>query len=311
MSTPSRENGLWRGVLVAMTTPFDPRLEVDAGAVADHAGWLLSRGVDGLVLGGSLGEGASLSPDERVRLVEDVAPILSPRKSLIAAVGATSTREAVELARRLAGAGAKGLLVLPPYAYRGDRREVREHFIAVIRATDRPCMLYNNPSAYGTDVTPEEILDLVEECPTLTGVKESSGDVRRITAIRSLLGDRIDVAVGLDDAVGEGLAAGAVGWVAGLANALPDESRQLFRLLEEGTPAEAEVVYRWFLPLLRMDTLPKFVQLIKLVESEMGVGTTRVRPPRRELEGDELNAAVQAIRDCLRHRPGGSPAPAP
>jgi 4-hydroxy-tetrahydrodipicolinate synthase len=302
MTRPGR-GSLWAGVLVAITTPFGSDGAVDHPSLVRHARWLADRGADGVIVAGSLGEGSSLSRDERTSLVGDLSPVLPTHVPVIAAVAAARTEDAVDQARHAAKAGARGLLILPPYVYRGDRAETNAHFAAVLRATDLPCMLYNNPVAYGTDVGPEQVLELAEEHPTLAGVKESSGDVRRITALRALLGNRVEVAVGLDDAILEGLHAGAVGWVAGLANALPDESVALFEAAREGTAERASELYRWFLPLLRMDTGPKFVQHIKLLEEELGLGSSRVRPPRLELHGVEREATLATLRDCLARRP--------
>ncbi len=301
MSGPRKS--VWHGVLVAVTTPFQPDGTIDHPAFVRHAEWLVERGADGIIVAGSLGEGSSLSREERVALVTDLSAVLPGRIPVIAAVAAARTADAVEQARLAASAGARALLVLPPYVYRGDRAETNAHFAAVFGATKLPCMLYNNPVAYGTDVGAEQVLDLAEDHPTLTAVKESSGDVRRITALRVLLGDRIEVAVGLDDAILEGVSAGAVGWVAGLANALPAESAALFAAAVRGDSARSSELYRWFLPLLRMDTTPKFVQQIKLVETELGWGSPRVRPPRLELRGEEREETLRTIRDGLAHRP--------
>ncbi|HTT73251.1 MAG TPA: dihydrodipicolinate synthase family protein [Thermoplasmata archaeon] len=305
----ARARAPWDGVLVALTTPFRTDLEVDLPRFVEHARDLVARGADGVVVAGSLGEGAALSGAERTAMVAALAEAIPPGRSLVAAVGAPSTREAVALARALATAGARALLLLPPYVYRGDRREVHAHFVSVARATELPCMLYNNPAAYGTDVSPAEVLELVAEAPTLTAVKESSGDVRRVTALRALLGSRVAISVGLDDAVLEGVRAGATGWVAGLANALPEESVALFERARRGDRSEADARYRWFLPLLRMDTVPKFVQLVKLVESEVGQGEVRVRPPRLPLVGEELEEAQATIRAVLASRPPFERAP--
>jgi 4-hydroxy-tetrahydrodipicolinate synthase len=194
-------------------------------------------------------------------------------------------------------------MVLPPYVYKSDWREMKAHITAVLRATGLPCMLYNNPVAYGTDFIPEQIRELADEHENLHSVKESSTDVRRVTAIRALAGDRLALCVGVDDAILEGIAVGAVGWIAGLVNALPRESVDLFNLAQRGERAKAFALYAWFLPLLRMDTVPKFVQLIKLVQKEVGMGNARVRPPRLELAGDELEQALQTIRSVLKSRP--------
>jgi len=298
---------VWRGVLVALTTPFDRDLQIDRAALRTQAAWLIDHRVQGIVAGGSLGEGSTLSLEERLVLVRELVAELRGRAPVVAAVAASRTSDAAAFARDAAAAGARGLLVLPPYVYRPDTRETLSHFSEVLGATPLPCMLYNNPSAYGTDVLPEQILTLVEGHSNLTGVKESSGDVRRITAIRALLGDRVDLAVGLDDAILEGLHAGAVGWVAGLANAFPDASVELFDRVHRGDAESAFELYRWFLPLLRMDTTIKFVQQIKFVQSEVGRGSARVRPPRLELQGDELIAARATVREALAHPPAGVP----
>lgn len=194
-------------------------------------------------------------------------------------------------------------MVLPPYVYRGDWREMKAHVSAVIHATTLSCMLYNNPVAYGTDFLPEQIAELAAEHPNLHAVKESSTDVRRISAIRALLEDRLQICVGVDDAILEGIAVGAGGWIAGLVNAFPAESVALFELGMAREQRRAEELYRWFLPLLRMDTVPKFVQLIKLVQQEAGMGSERVRPPRMTLVGAEREAALRVIQQAIAARP--------
>jgi 4-hydroxy-tetrahydrodipicolinate synthase len=218
-------------------------------------------------------------------------------------IAALATADAVRLARDAEAAGCGGLMALPAYVHNGAWHETRAHFEPVIGATQLPCMLYNNPIAYGTDVTPEQVAALAEAHPNLVAVKESSGDIRRITAIRALVGDRLDLLVGLDDLLVEGVAAGAGGWIAGLVNALPRESVRLFELASAGERDRAAELYRWFLPLLRMDTVPEFVQLIKLVQAEVGMGSETVRPPRLRLPEAEREAALAIARRALASRP--------
>jgi 4-hydroxy-tetrahydrodipicolinate synthase len=222
---------------------------------------------------------------------------------VVASISALTTSEAVALARAAADAGCDGLMVLPPYVYRGDWREMKTHVAAVLEATPLGCMLYNNPVAYGTDFLPEQIQELAAEYANLESVKESSTDVRRVAAIRALLGDRLEVFVGVDDAILEGIGVGATGWIAGLANALPRESVELFNLARDCEQEKAFAIYRWFLPLLRMDTVPEFVQLIKLVQAEVGMGNARVRPPRLELTGEKLAQVQRTIKEALLLRP--------
>ena len=292
----------WAGVMPATTTAFDEELNVDHAFVGRHAKWLVDHGCTGIVTPGSLGESATLSFEEKRAIWKTLLEAIGDRVPIIAAIASLSTNEAVRLAQKAADVGCSGLMVLPPYVYRSDWREMKAHIEAVFRATRLSCMLYNNPVAYGTDFLPEQIKELAAEHENLEAVKESSTDVRRITWIRELLGERLAIFVGVDDAIVEGIAVGAVGWVAGLVNALPKESVDLFNYAMNGEREKAFALYNWFLPLLRMDTVPKFVQLIKLVQQEVGMGNARVRPPRLQLEGAELDEALRVIRHALNHR---------
>jgi 4-hydroxy-tetrahydrodipicolinate synthase len=299
----SRE--MWQGVLPAITTPFDADGSVDHEFLAGHARRLVAAGCRGVVALGSLGEGATLHTDEKVEILETLVAAVGDRVPVIAGIAALSTDEATDLAHAADDAGCRGLMVLPPYVHKGDWDETRLHVAAVITATPLSCMLYNNPIAYGTDFLPAQVRSLAEH-DNLHAVKDSSGDVRRITAMRELLGDRLTLCVGLDDAVVEGVAAGATGWVAGLVNALPEESVLLFEHAQAGRHEQAWELYRWFLPLLRMDTVPKFVQLIKLVQQEVGLGSERVRPPRQVVDGVEREIALLTIRERLARKPGAT-----
>ncbi|MBA2292004.1 MAG: dihydrodipicolinate synthase family protein [Gemmatimonadales bacterium] len=296
----------WTGVMPAITTPFTVDGSVDHEFLSGHARRLIASGCTGLIPLGSLGEGATLTFDEKVAVLATCVASVGDRVPVIAGVASLSTDEATALARKAADVGCRGLMVLPPYVYQGDWRESRAHVTAVMSATPLSCLLYNNPIAYGTDFLPEHVRLLAQQCTNLHAVKESSGDIRRITAIRSLLGDRISILVGLDDAIVEGVAAGAVGWVAGLVNALPDESVMLFEHARAGRMREARELYEWFLPLLRLDTVPKFVQLIKLAQEEAGLGSERVRAPRLQLDGAEREMALATIGECLGSRPAGA-----
>lgn len=294
---------IWKGVMPAITTGFNEDLTIDHGFVARHCNWLVDNGCTGIVTPGSLGEGNTLTFEERGALWETVVKAVGNRVPVVAAISALSTAEAVEQAKMAEARGCEGLMVLPPYVYKGDWREMKAHVAAIFRATRLSCMLYNNPVAYGTDFLPEQIQELSQEFDNFHSVKESSTDVRRVTAIRALCGDRLAVFMGVDDAIVEGVAVGAVGWIAGLVNALPKESVDLFNYALNGETEKAINLYNWFLPLLRMDCVPKFVQLIKLVQQEVGMGSARVRPPRLELTGAELAEAQAVIQHALNHRP--------
>jgi len=292
----------WSGVLPAITTPFKPDGALDERFLADHVRWLLSHGCRGIVALGSLGEGATLTFDEKVRVLSICVESAGKSAPVIAGVSGLATDECVRLARAAERAGCGGLMVLPPYVYRPDTRETHAHFDAVISATPLSCMLYNNPIAYGTDLLASDVEALADRHANVHAVKESSGDVRRVSALRAALGDRLSLLAGLDDMILEAIGVGARGWVAGLVNALPEESVRLFDLACTGRAAEAFALYAWFLPLLRFDTVMKFVQLIKLVQHEVGRGAEVVRPPRLPLSTDERDAALTVIRAALAQR---------
>jgi 4-hydroxy-tetrahydrodipicolinate synthase len=289
----------WHGVIPAMTTPFRDDLSVDHDFLARHASWLIDNGCTGLVALGSLGEGATLTEGEKQAILKRCVETVGKRAPVAAGISALSTAEAVRLAKMAADQGCQGLMVLPPYVYSTDWREMKAHVAAVLRATPLSCMLYNNPIAYKTDFLPEHIAELAAEHPNLMAVKESSADVRRVTALRALSGQRLQILVGVDDMIVEGVAAGAVGWIAGLVNAFPRESVMLFEEARRGPDEKTWQRYAWFLPLLRLDTVPKFVQMIKLAQAAVSMGNPRVRPPRLELAGEELKQTQAVLETAL------------
>jgi dihydrodipicolinate synthase/N-acetylneuraminate lyase len=286
-------NNIWRGVLPAITTPFDEAFQIDHAFFTRHCQWLIDNGCSGIVALGSLGEGATLTLDEKRDILRTAIAAVGSRVPVIAGVSALSTREAVEIAKLAEEAGCQGLMVLPPYVYVGDWREMKAHISAILDATNLSAMLYNNPVAYTTDFLPHQVAELLAVHPNLHAIKESSADVRRVAALRSVAGDRLHILCGVDDLIVEALAMGAEGWIAGLVNAFPKESVELFQTRDWA-------LYQWFLPLLRMDTVSKFVQLIKLAQQEAGMGDERVRAPRLHLVGAEREEALATIRAALR-----------
>ena len=296
----------WKGVIPAITTCFKSGSQVDHAFMAHHCQWLIENGCTGVVALGSLGEGATLTFEEKVAILNTCAKALQGKGSVVAAISSLTTAESVNLAKAAQSAGCDGLMVLPPYVYRGDWREMKAHVAAVFQTTPLSCMLYNNPIAYGTDFLPQQIQELAGEFANFHSVKESSADVRRVSAIRALVGERLAILVGVDDAILEGIGVGAAGWIAGLANAMPRESVDLFNWGVEGKSSQAFELYRWFLPLLRLDTVPKFVQLIKLVQEELGLGNADVRPPKLRLAGEELQRTKQLIDQAIQTRPANA-----
>lgn len=293
----------WRGVVPAITTPFDANGAVDHAFLAKHAVRLIDAGCTGIVPLGSLGEGATLSFEEKLAIVKTLVDALGDRAPVIPGIAALSTAEAVRLAQECERLGARGLMALPPYVYSTDWREMGAHMRAILSATKLPVLLYNNPVAYKTDFTPAHIAELAAEFPLLEAVKESSCDIRRFAAIQALAGDRLELMVGMDDAIVEGVSMGAVGWIAGVVNAFPEESVRVYEIARDQGSKAALELYAWLLPLLRMDTVPKFVQLIKLMQQRVDLGNERVRAPRMTVVGEEREAALKIIDQAIATRP--------
>lgn len=292
----------WTGVFPAATTQFDRDQHVDLIATSAHFDALVAAGVQGLIVLGSLGENGTLEPAEKLAILSTAVDAARKRVPVIAGVAEASTARACRFAREAEKAGAAGLMVLPAMIYKSDPVETVAHFRAVARASRLPVLCYNNPVAYGVDVTPEMFADLADE-ETLVAIKESSGDVRRITDLAGRFGGRYALLMGMDDLVLEGVAAGVDGWVAGLVNAFPEETMRFWQLAASGRLREAREFYRWFAPLLHLDAMPKFVQYIKLAQQECGRGSERVRAPRLPLEGDERLRTLELIRRAIATRP--------
>jgi 1-pyrroline-4-hydroxy-2-carboxylate deaminase len=295
----------WKGVMPATLTQFNTDLTIDHGLMAEHGKWLIENGCTAIVCHGSLGEGATLSFEEKLALQKTYVSAL-PGTPIIPGVASLSTKEAVDIAKAAKDNGCRGLMVLPPYLYASDWREMKTHMKAVIDATDLPCIIYNNPVAYKTDFIPAQIKELADECPNVESVKESSTDARRVAGIRELCGDRLTIGVGVDDCALEGAAMGAKFWITGVGDAFPAYNVKLWDLATSGKIEEAMPLYHWMLPMLRMDTVVKFVQLIKLQQNLATggkLGNNRVRPPRLELTGAELAEATAIIEKALATAP--------
>jgi len=292
----------WRGVFPAVTTQFRADLSVDLEATQRVVGALVRDGVDGLVVCGTVGEGTSLSAEEKRRVLAAAKEAAAGRVPVIAGVAECTSELAAALARDAEKIGLDGLMVLPAMVYGGKPRELVRHFRTVAGASGLPIMLHHTPPVYRADVTPE-IAAALADVPTVVAIKESSGDTRRFVDLQNLVGERFTLFCGLDDVVLESVLLGAVGWVSGLSNVFPRESNALFRLASEGRWEEARALYRWFMPLLHLDARPDLVQCIKLCEQIAGRGSERTRPPRLPLEGEERAEVERLMREALATRP--------
>ncbi len=292
----------WRGVFPAVCTQFHDDHSLNVSGTLAHLDAMLAAGVDGLVMMGSVGENTTLEPAEKKELLTATVAHVRKRVPVLAGVAEYTTAGACRWAADAAKLGADGLMVLPPMVYKSDDRETLAHFRAVARATDLPIMVYNNPPAYKVDITPEMFAEMADE-PKFACIKESSDNPRRITDIINLTKDRYVIFAGVDDLVVECMILGAVGWVSGLVNAFPAENRLLWDYAQAGKWKEALDVYRWYTPLLHLDTHVKLVQYIKLAAAECGYGTEVCRPPRLPLVGAERERVLKLIRTAITTRP--------
>lgn len=292
----------WAGMFPAATTAFRPDEGVDLEATAGHYEALVRAGAHGLIVLGTVGENHVLEYREKLDVLRAAVETVRGRVPVLAGVAQNATSLACRFAADAEKAGADGLMVLPAMVYRSDPRETVAHFRAVARASALPILCYNNPVSYGVDLTPEMLAELAGE-RTIVAVKESSDNPRRITDLVNAVGDRYVLFCGVDDLVLESVLLGCRGWVSGLVNAFPEESLRLWDLAVRGRLEEARALYRWFTPLLHLDTHPKLVQCIKLAMAETGRGTERTRMPRRPLEGEERERVLTIIRRALRTRP--------
>jgi 4-hydroxy-tetrahydrodipicolinate synthase len=295
-------NVTWRGVFPAATTQFHADQSLDLKGTADHLERLLQAGVQGLIVLGTVGENCSLEYQEKLDVLRAAVRQVAARVPVLTGVAECSTALACRFAADARKLGVDGLMVLPAMVYKSDSRETMAHFRAVAKATDLPILCYNNPVSYGVDITPAMFAELADE-PHFVAIKESSENVRRITDLKNQCGDRYLLFCGVDDLVLESVLLGAVGWVAGLVNAFPEENRRLWELASGGKYDEALAVYRWYTPLLHLDTHGKLVQYIKLAAAECGHGSEMVRAPRLPLVGREREEILALVRRAVQTRP--------
>lgn len=292
---------MWKGVIPAVTTKFKGDGSLDEAEMERCFALQMEAGVDGLIACGSLGEGPMLSHEERLA-VWRLAKRASGSKPALLTVAEAGTREACELAKKAARAGADGLMVVPSTIYHTDARETAANLRAIAAAADLPVMIYSNRIAYRVDVTTDLLEELADDS-RFVAVKESSDDIRRTTEIISRLGERYAVLTGVDNLAYEALCAGAVGWVAGLVVAFPKETVAIYKLVQAGRHAEALALYRWFRPLLDLDVSSYLVQNIKLVEALVIDSNERVRAPRLPLAGAQRAKVEAVVKTALANRP--------
>lgn len=292
----------WKGVYPALTTPFTEDDRIDYAVFEKNLHAQMDAGVDGVILGGTLGEASSLLNEEKYDLVRFTVEKTANRIPVVMNIAEQTTRAAIAAARAAEDCGASGLMLLPPMRYKADDRETLEYFRAVAEAGPLPIMIYNNPVDYKILVT-LDMFAVMADWPTVQAVKESTRDVSNVTRMINRFGDRFSILCGVDTLALESLFMGAHGWVAGLVDAFPRETVAIYRHVQAGRHAEALAIYRWFLPLLELDIHPKLVQYIKLAELATGIGTEHVRAPRLPLEGDEFAAVWGVIQEALAKRP--------
>lgn len=292
---------LWTGVFPAVTTKFNADESLDIAGTVNHIKWQLECGADGIIVCGSLGEASTLTADEKITILK-AAKEVAGNKPVLLTVAEDSTRAAAALAQAAHAAGADGIMLLPAMRYVSDERETINHYQRVADASPLPIMIYNNPIAYGVNITPEMYVEMAKE-PKYVAIKESSGDIRTLTNVINAVGNRYAIFSGVDDLALESIVMGADGWVAGLVVAFPKETVAIYKLAKAGRLEEARAIYRWFAPLLHLDVSMKLVQNLKLCEAMVGVGTEHVRAPRLPLAGAERERVAAVVKAGLDSRP--------
>lgn len=292
----------WKGVFPALTTKFTTDDQLDLPLFEKNLQAQLAAGVEGIILGGTLGESSVLTNDEKERLVKFAVEKTAGKVPVVLNIAEGATREALVQAANAASWGARGLMVLPPMRYKTDHRETVQWFKTIAASTSLPIMIYNNPVDYKTEVT-LDMFDELQSCSNIQAVKESTRDVSNVTRMLNRFGQRYKILCGVDTLAMEELVMGAHGWVAGLVCAFPKETVAVYELIQQGKIAEAAAIYRWFLPLLELDIHPKLVQYIKLAEQEAGIGSEHVRAPRLTLAGAEREQILRIIHTGLANRP--------
>ena len=293
----------WNGVMPAVTTKFNDDDTLDLVNFKVNIQAQLDAGVNGIILGGTLGEASTLSDNEKRILTKETVKFVAGKVPIIINIAEQTTKAAIVLAQKAKEDGASGLMMLPPMRYKADDRETVTYFKKVAKSTTLPIMIYNNPVDYGIEVTLDMFEELLAECPNIQAVKESTRDISNINRIKSRFGDRLAIFCGVDTLALESLLIGADGWVAGLVCAFPAETVTIYKLAKMGRTEEAIAIYRWFLPLLELDINTKLVQNIKLAEVATGIGTENVREPRLPLVGEERKQVLNIIETSLSVRP--------
>ncbi|MBS1755473.1 MAG: dihydrodipicolinate synthase family protein [Ferruginibacter sp.] len=292
----------WSGVFPALTTKFTADDQLDLPLFEKNLQAQLAAGVNGIVLGGTLGEASVLTTAEKEQLIKYAVEKCAGKVPVVLNIAEGSTKEALQQAEYAKAWGAKGLMVLPPMRYKSDHRETVQWFKTIADATELPIMIYNNPVDYKNEVTIDMFAELIA-CKNIEAVKESTRDVTNVTRMKNRFGDRIKILCGVDTLAMEELCLGADGWVAGLVCAFPKETVSIYNLVKAGKIEEAAKIYRWFMPLLELDIHPKLVQYIKLAETQVGIGSENVRAPRLKLEGKERADILKIIDDGIANRP--------
>jgi 4-hydroxy-tetrahydrodipicolinate synthase len=300
----------WQGVYPALLTMFKKNGKLDLDMYSTNVKAQIKAGVDGLIIGGSLGEASTLLRKEKMELLKTTRKLAKGRVPVILNIAERSTKVAVSIAEEAEAKGADGLMVLPPMQYKATEQEVVDYFLDIAKATSLPILLYNNPVDYKIEIT-LDMLDVLLDHENIQAIKESTRDVSNVSRIINRFGPHpLKILCGVDTLAMEELLMGAHGWVAGLVDAFPAETVAIYRLVKAGKIEEARQIYRWFLPILELDISPQLVQNIKLAASMTGIGTEHVRPPRKPLSGEERQRVAAIVEQGLKKRPILPPLPA-
>jgi 4-hydroxy-tetrahydrodipicolinate synthase len=299
----NKMNKKLHGVLVALVTPMKANSEIDFNTYSKHVEAMIAAGVHGLIPLGSTGEFYALTPQERTDVIKATLEAAAGRVPVMAGTNAGSTRDVVAFSREAEELGCAGVMLAPPYYSLPQPDELRAHIKAVNDAIGIPIMLYNYPGRTGVDMTPA-FIEKLAKLKNLRYVKESTGEMPRITELLCRCGDSLGVFCGCDTIALESLMVGAIGWVGGVANVLPASHVKLYELVVEKKdyPGARKLFFDMLPTLELMEGGGKYTQWVKSACALVGRPAGAPRAPLRAATAAELKDLKAALADIPETR---------
>lgn len=286
----------FKGVYAVAVTPFHEDESFDFEAAKRHLDYLIESGVQGVCILGATGEYQSVTLEEHKEYVREIVPYICKRTSVIVGVTRERADDVIELVGQAKESGAHAAMVLaPPYCH-PTQEEVTEHYRYIMEKTQFPIMVYNNPGSCGIPIERETFADIFK-LPYTAIVKESSGDIHKLTEVVDDAPETVSVFCGADNIAFESFAAGACGWISMLANVAPRDCVALYQAVAvDGDLKRGKEIYRKILPALDvLETFPRVPQTLKYLLGRKGLDCGYCRRPRIELTDVQKKYVVDAM----------------